>query len=339
MMLLDVEHSDRTLGSIGESGATWRSRACLKVLFGMGRELSWRALSLLGGVLTNLHEAPLSDLRYANMNPRWWCPRNSETWSALSVVNRSLAGSCSSMQKLHEQLPPWWQFVVGWVTVHKNLDVLTCAGRSQHASVSLEGISKSFPRVAQSRFGDTRATQTAPSKMEVQGRGATAAVVNRVRKFKGWISCWTMVVSLMEMLLWLVWLERNWCQVNSGPAFASWTCSTVATAACGTVSWKKGWWFLFHSRNDRFLRRIWVESSNGFLRSCSKLRIAVHVWVSASEGVDHRNPRCASVLVNQPDAVARAEYNRRSCRHAHKLGETLSRIGRETCRGWGGFRV
>ena len=61
--------------------------------------------------------------------------------------------------------------------------------------MSLEGISMSFPRLAQGRFGDTRATQTAPSKMEVQGRGATAAVVNRVRKFKSWISRWTMVVA------------------------------------------------------------------------------------------------------------------------------------------------
>ena len=43
------------------------------------------------------------------------------------------------------------------------------------------GYSMFSPRLAQGRFGDTRATQTAPSKMEVQSRHATAAVVNRVK--------------------------------------------------------------------------------------------------------------------------------------------------------------
>ena len=43
---------------------------------------------------------------------------------------------------------------------------------------------------------------------------------------------------------------------------------------------------------SRELRRV--------LRACSKLRIAVHVRVSTSEGVDHRSPRCASAVVNQP---------------------------------------
>ena len=61
-------------------------------------------------------------------------------------------------------------------------------------------------------------------------------------------------------------------------------------------------------------------------------RIAVRVWASALDGVDHRSHKRAAVVVNQPDAEASAELKTRasihvrvqSCRHAGKLGETFS---------------
>ena len=66
----------------------------------------------------------------------------------------------------------------------QNRDVLAIASRSQHAAVSLDGGTMASRGLAQLRDGGLLATLTAPSKMEVQSRGAVAAVVNRMKHQK-----------------------------------------------------------------------------------------------------------------------------------------------------------
>ena len=78
------------------------------------------------------------------------------------------------------------------------------------------------------------------------------------------------------------------------------------------------------------------------LRVCSKLTIAVRVGVSPSEGVDHRSLGAPVFLSTNPTREPMPSKKRRasihvrvqSCHHAHKLGESFSWIGRETCPGW-----
>ena len=185
----------------------------------------------------------------------------------------------------------------------QNLDVLTCAGRSQHASLRLEGISMSSPRLAQGRFGDTRATQTAPSKMEVQSRHATAAVASRVKHS---------TVGLMTLD------DGNDAAAKSffgaGGAPKKLMSGEFRSCICVLDLLYSGDRSLWHGvPKERLIVSVPYEEGppcaknlsrelHRVLKVCSKLRTAVHVRVSASEGVDHRSPRCASAVVNQPDA-------------------------------------